>query len=260
MIFTYDTTAVKYTIEGTGPTLLFIHGFLESSTMWQSIIPHFKTSHQVITLDLPGHGESECMGQTHSMEDFAAVMIGLLDHLQIETATFIGHSMGGYATLAVAEKHPERIRNLVLLNSSPVADSPERQLNRERALQLIPNAKDAFISMAITNLFSSENQEKLEHEIHLAKEEAKGYPLEGILAAIRGMKVRKDRSSSLKSFKNPKFMICGAEDPILPLTECKTVANTTDTELFIVPNGHMSHLEAPSEVVKKLHFIENICT
>ncbi|RDK88216.1 alpha/beta fold hydrolase [Marinirhabdus gelatinilytica] len=259
MIFHYNNSSIYYTAQGSGPTIVLLHGFLESSTMWEQIVPTLVSKRKIITIDFPGHGASDAIAEEHTMELFAEVVFTLLDHLQISTVTLIGHSMGGYVAMAMAEAHPERIEKLVLLNSTPAADSEERKLNRARALKLVPKAKEAFVSMAITNLFTEVSRQKLQPEIESLKTEALQMTAQGITAAIAGMKNRKDRTEVLKSFTSPKFMICGTEDPILTFQECKSIANTSDCRLFELESGHMSHLEKFQEIVKILHFVENIC-
>ena len=183
----------------------------------------------------------------------------LLAHLTITTCTLIGHSMGGYVAMAMVELFPQKIEKLVLLNSTPAEDAPERKENRARALELVPKVKDAFVTMAIGNLFAENSRQKLTKEIARLKDEALQMTPEAITAAIKGMKNRKDRTQILKNFTKPKFMICAAQDPIIPISECKIIAKTTNSKLFEVDGGHMSHLEKLNSITKILHFIENIC-
>ncbi|QIE59608.1 alpha/beta hydrolase [Rasiella rasia] len=259
MIFSYHNSPIYYTDQGSGPAIIFLHGFLESSTMWKEIIPHFTTSNRVITLDFPGHGKTPTIKETHSMEFFAAIVAELVAHLKIKQITVVGHSMGGYVSMAMTTLIPQQIRTLVLLASSPDSDSEARKQNRERALELVPNAKDAFVSMAISNLFNEHSRKQFSKEISEVKEEALALSVEGITAAIRGMKNRKNRTSMLKDFNNPKYMICGTNDSILPISSCETIAEATNTVLLKVTGSHMIHIEKRDEIVKLLHLIENNC-
>ncbi len=260
MIFHYNTFPIYYTAQGSGPAILFLHGFLESSTMWAEIAPSFHETRTVITMDFPGHGKSTLVAAEHTMELFAEITNALLKHLKIESCTVVGHSMGGYVVMAMAELFPQKIEKLILLNSTPAEDSKERKLNRKRALQLVPKAKNVFVSMAISNLFAETAREKFQSEIEQLKAEALQMTTKGITAAIKGMKNRKDRTIVLKKFPNPKYIICGTEDPILPIYECKIIAKDTNSELFEVEGSHMSCLENVNEIIKIMHFIENKCT
>jgi pimeloyl-ACP methyl ester carboxylesterase len=259
MIFHYHTSPIYYTLSGKGPALVLLHGFLESSTMWEMIVPEFETDHTVLTLDLPGHGKSASISETHTMECMADVLLSLLTHLNISEAIFVGHSMGGYVLMALAEVAPSKISKLVLLNSTPSEDTPERKANRERALLLVPKAKDAFVSMAISNLFSEKNRIAFASTIERSKKEALTFPLEGILAAIKGMKDREDRTHILATFSNEKHMIAALEDPILPFSDCISISEETNTPLHSVAGGHMSHVENFVKIVKIVRLIVNNC-
>ncbi len=259
MIFHHNNAVIYYNVQGSGPAILLLHGFLESSTMWSQIAPEFYDRRTIITLDFPGHGKSSVVSEEHTMELFAEITRALLLHLDIKKYTVVGHSMGGYVAMAMAELFPEQIEKLVLLNSTPAEDAPERKLNRERALQLVPKAKDAFVSMAISNLFAENARILFQSEIEHLKTEALKIPVQGIIAAIKGMKNRKDRTATLKDFQKPKFMICGIEDPILPLQECRIITEHSNTRLFELKGGHMSHIENLDETVKIVHFIEFNC-
>lgn len=252
----YTNTMLFYEVLGQGPAIVLLHGFLESSTMWKEITPELIKEHKVIIIDLPGHGKSECISDIHTMELMAEAVHDVLQHLNISEAIFAGHSMGGYVALAYTELFEAEVSTLVLLNSTPAEDSVERKENRERALTVIEKNPRAFIGMAITNLFTEGSREKYASEIDTLKKEAFQFPLEGIIAAIKGMKIRKDRTSILKQFGKDKIMICATKDPIVPFSVSEIWAKFCDTELKKVSGGHMSHIENKDEIVKMLHFIE----
>jgi pimeloyl-ACP methyl ester carboxylesterase len=260
MIFHYNNTPIYYTVNGSGPSILLLHGFLESHTMWDTIGPTYYKTHQVITLDFPGHGKSNSISEVHSMELFAEIAHALLRHLKVDKTTIIGHSMGGYVAMAMAEFFPQLLEKIVLLNATPAEDSPERKANRERAIVLVPKVKDAFVTMAIGNLFAEDSQKELAPAIGALKTEASKMTTEAILAAIIGMKDRKDRTEVLKEISKPKFMICGLNDPIMPIEECRSIAKQTHTEIFEVKGGHMSPIENTGSIIEILHFIEKSCT
>lgn len=255
MIYHYDNTPIFYEISGNGPAVVLLHGFLESTSMWGSIIEEFKDKRTIISIDLPGHGQSGVISDTHSMELMATVVLGILQEHDFESVAVIGHSMGGYVALAMAEKHPNLVSKLILLNSTPAADSPERKVNRDRALKVIKTNREAFISMAITNLFTEHSQNEFAEEIAQLKREALSFPSEGVTAAIRGMRDRKDRSLVLKNYTGEKYMICATEDPIVPFQASEVLAKFTKTPVKKVSGGHMSLTENYQETIKILHLI-----
>ncbi|MFZ0596221.1 MAG: alpha/beta hydrolase, partial [Flavobacterium sp.] len=194
----YKNTKISFTDSGEGTAIVLLHGFLENKKMWKEYVDLFSENYRVITIDLLGHGESDCLGYVHSMEDNANVVHEVLDHLKIEKATVLGHSMGGYVGLAFAELFPKNINKLVLLNSSSKADSHDKKINRNRAIKAVKQNYVNFVSLAIANLFSENNRTRLADEIEKVKIQALKTPLQGIVASLEGMKIRKDRESLLK--------------------------------------------------------------
>jgi len=256
MFIKYRNSKIHIQTYGKGFPLVLLHGFLLSSSIWKDLIPELSKKNQVIVLDLPGHGKSECVAEIHTMELLAEIVNSVLEKLNIEKANFIGHSMGGYTSLAFAEKYPSKIETLVLLNSSSDSDSLERIKNRDRAIKVIQTHKEVFIKMAIALLFPKNQQEKYQHLIDKFSEEALLFPVEGIIASIKGMKIRKDRTSILKSFKGNKYLISGIYDPIIPISSSKKITLETKTKLYKVNSGHMSVNENLEEIIKIMHFIE----
>jgi len=250
MILNYNDTPIYYMVHGQGPVIVLLHGFLESSTMWDQLIPKIAKDNTIITVDLPGHGNSGCLNTSHSMEVMADIVHAILKKHKIDSAAFYGHSMGGYVALAYAEKYFMVINKLILINSTPAADSVERKLNRDRAIKVINQNPKAFISMAIHNLFVKSSQIQYALEIQKMKNEALSFPIKGIIATIIGMKNRKDRSLILKELKTEKIMICGNIDPIIPFEVAKTLALESGTKLKKLAGGHMSLIENFDETVK----------
>ena len=229
----YKNTSIAYNDTGKGTAIVLLHGFLENKTMWGNYLLPFAKKNRVITIDLLGHGET----------DNAEAIHAVLSHLRIRKAIFVGHSMGGYVALAFAELYPESVKGLVLLNSTAKADNEERKLNRDRAIKAVKQSYKSFVSMAIANLFSENNRERLIEEIENTKKEALKTPLQAIVASLEGMKIRKDREVLLHLTPYPKMLILGEKDPVLPYEENKTQIENTSVALVTFPDGHMSHIE-----------------
>ncbi len=249
----YKNIQIAFTVEGKGETIVLLHGFLESSTIWKNVVSAFKEIHQLITIDLLGHGKTEKLGYIHSMETMAETVHAVLSELKVEKASIIGHSMGGYVALAFAEKFPQQLEKLILLNSSTVADSEERKENRDRAKRLVKQNKQAFISMAIKNLFTDENRNALRTEIDALVEEAVQLPEEYIIASVEGLKNRKDRTEILQQYSGEKIIIAGKNDPVVPFKEIEAIAEKTNSTFISFEDGHMSYLENEEELLKVLN-------
>lgn len=256
MTTTYKNTPIHYTAEGEGNPVVLLHGFLESGMIWESFFAEFGKHRQIINIDLPGHGQSGVIAEEHSMELMAEVVLHILKELGIDKADLLGHSMGGYVALAFLEKHPEMVKKLILLNSTTVADTDEKKENRDRSISLVKKNKKAYISMAISNLLTPMNQQIFREQTEVLKERALQFPTEGIIAALRGMKNRTDRTGVLKHFRGPKFILTGEQDPLLEYQEIEDLAEDTRTKLYAFPGGHLSYLENKMQFLKIVHFID----
>ena len=244
----YKNTQISYSDSGKGTAIVLLHGFLENKEMWQNFIPEFSIKNRIITIDLLGHGETECLGYVQTMEENAAAVNEVISHLRIRKVILVGHSMGGYVALAFAELYPEKTKGIVLLNSTSRADNEERKKNRDRAIVAVKQNYSNFIRMAIVNLFSEENREKLLDEIENVKTDALKTPLQGIVASLEGMKIRKDREFLLQSTSYPKMLILGEKDPVLNYEETKQQAENNTSQLITFPDGHMSTIENREEL------------
>ncbi|GAA4294765.1 alpha/beta hydrolase [Aestuariibaculum suncheonense] len=227
--------------------------------MWKPFLPEFSKQHRIICIDLLGHGDTGCLGYVHIMELMAETVEAVLKDLNITKATLIGHSMGGYVALAFAEKYPEMVNGICLMNSTALADNPERKLGRDRAIEAVKQNHKTFIRIAINNLFRPKNREIFSEKIKEIVENALKTPLQGIIAALEGMKIRPDRDHILDDHEFDKLMIVSKKDPVL---DYKNVINQTKgrhVKLVELPDGHMSHIENMKEFSTTImHFIENL--
>lgn len=244
----YKNAKISYTDQGKGTAIILLHGFLENQTMWNAFVSEFSNKFRVITIDLLGHGASESLGYVHSMEDQADLVHGVLHDLKIRKVVLVGHSMGGYVALAFAELYADSVKGIVLLNSTSRADSDERKTNRDRAVVAVKQNYTAFVRMSIANLFSEDNREKLIDEIEKVKLEALKTPLQGIVAALEGMKIRKDREVILHFATYPIHLILGLKDGVLVYGDTIGQIEGTNVQLTTFADGHMSHIENEKEV------------
>lgn len=249
---TYKGTQISFSDTGKGTAIVLLHGFLENSTMWDYFIADFSKKYRIITIDLLGHGNTEPLGYVHSMEDNADVVHAILSELKIRKAVFVGHSMGGYVALAFAELYADNVKGMVLLNSTSRADSDERKANRDRAIKAVKQNYTNFVRLSIANLFSENNRERLVQEIENVKIEALKTPLQGIVASLEGMKIRKDREVILHFAPYPILMVLGKNDPVLNYEESVEQIENTTVKLLTFPDGHMSPIENRDDLQKEL--------
>ena len=185
MITHFNQIPIHYNIIGKGPCIVLLHGFLLSSSIWDELAPKLSKKNKVIIIDLPGHGKSGCMAEIHSMELMAEVINFILEKNNIGQASFIGHSMGGYISLAFTEKYESKVNALILLNSTTEKDSPEKKINRDRFIKIIKYNQEVFVKMAILALFPADKKKEFQHHIDNLQKKLNTLRLMGSLLPLK---------------------------------------------------------------------------
>lgn len=210
--------AIAYTTKGKGFPLVLLHGFCEDSTVWDE----FKTdlleeNYKVIAIDLPGFGKSELAAEEVSMSDFAEVVHAVVEELALEKIILIGHSMGGYAGLAFAEKYGGKLAGLGLFHSHPYPDSEEKKAGRQKGIDFIKRQGHVlYVKQLFPNLFAPTFVKSNAFLLEKLTFRASRYRSEGIIAALAAMKNRPDRSEVLKNIQVPVLFIIGGKDTTVP--------------------------------------------
>ncbi len=247
--FEFHGGKIHYRDVGDGNAVVLIHGFLESLTMWKNFEEKLSKTFRVITLDLPGHGLSSNYGLSNTMDFMADAVNTLLDILDIGKAVVIGHSMGGYVTAAFARNHAEKLAGFGFFHSHAAADSPEAKINRGRAVKVVEENHKNFISAFIPDLFSEENRVKYKKEIEAMQSESQKMEKQGIIAALNGMRERRDAYDILSKSTVPVMFIIGKQDIRAPMDKLKEqIFLPKDSRVLILEKAaHMGFLEAFDE-------------
>ena len=248
----HKNTNIHFTSIGKGNTVVLLHGFLENSSMWQEVAQELSKKNRIICIDLLGHGQTENLGYIHSMEDQALMVKAVLNHFKLRKYVVVGHSMGGYVALAFAKLFPSAIKGLCLMNSTALPDSEERKLNRDRAIKAVKQNPKTLIRLAIPLLFYKKNREVYFKEIEQITQEALQLSPQGIIAALEGMKIRKNQTSIYKTASFPIQMIIGKQDPALDYDSLISQTKNTKVKVIEFPDGHMSHIENKNELIESL--------
>jgi pimeloyl-ACP methyl ester carboxylesterase len=234
--------SLHYDVHGEGPAWVFLHGFLESSTMWD-YLPLDNLPIQQIRIDLPGHGWSFELLNTPSIQVMALEVQRVLDHLAISKFSVVGHSMGAYVGLELSKMRG--FEQLILLNSNCWADSEQKKQDRLRVANFVHQAKSHFIREAIPNLFSN----PLEHDQvieALIKEAICMFP-EAIAFAALAMRDRTDFTEFVNAHPEKFTFIHGKLDRLVSVEELQ--AKITGPSIHLLDCGHMAHVEASEEVL-----------
>ena len=244
--FHYKNGKVHYTIRGTGKVIVLLHGYLESSEVWEKFSEKLSGKFRIICVDLPGHGLSDIYGDTHTMEFMATVIKELLVSLGIKKAFLIGHSLGGYVTLAFLELFPELLNGYCLFHSQPFPDPPAALENRKHEISLVKaGKKNLMYPDNVEKMFATSNLDKFSEAVEHSKEIASEIPAEGIIAVLNGMMARPSRLKLMEEGKVPCLLILGSMDNYIPCdfiqTKIKLPANA---EVVILrDSGHMGFIE-----------------
>lgn len=234
-----------------GKTILFLHGFLGSSKQWAPIVDQFKKTHQILLIDLPGHGNSP-ESSPYTIPEVAIAINDILQKEKIASIEFVGHSMGGYVGCAFAKAYPERVESLHLINSCASADSADRKLQRDRSILLIQKYPKAFVSMAIANLFNPSEKIEFNEIIESFKKDASKISAASIINAIVAMRDRDSQLEELQNLNLPVNYICGSEDEIIDLDDVKRECHLLKAEQKIIACGHMSLITNPLQIISGL--------
>jgi pimeloyl-ACP methyl ester carboxylesterase len=243
--FLFREGQVAYQQKGKGRAVFLLHGFMESSAIWNYYITTLSQYFRVITIDLPGHGDTDCYGYVHSMEMMADCVHALMRHLNLRKIFLVGHSMGGYVSLAFAEHYPDHVKGICLFHSTSRSDDEPKKKNRDKAIKVIKRNPSVFINESVPNLFFRKYK-SYGHAIARMKRMAHKNPVQGILANLEGMKSRTDRSILIRFAPYPILFIAGKEDNVLPYEDQLRLSELSyHSRVFLLEDvGHMGFIEA----------------
>jgi len=257
MILEYKGIELFYTDQGKGTALVLLHGFLENSTMWSSFLPILTKKNRVICIDLLGHGNTDCLGYLHTMEEMSEAVEAVLKHLRLRKYYMLAHSMGGYVALSLAENNKDKLKGLCLMNSTYEADDNERKALRKRANKLVQFNFENMVRMSFANLFSETSKIVHSLKFETALNEALKTPIQGYIACQEGMRIRSNKYEMYLSLACKKLIIIGEKDPVIDAKKLLNETKNTTIETVIFSEGHMSHIENEAEFLQSImHFIE----
>ncbi|GIV33894.1 MAG: alpha/beta hydrolase [Chitinophagales bacterium] len=251
--FTFNKITGYYQDRGSGLPVVLLHGFGEDGAVWDYVAEHLQSDCRVIIPDLPGYRHSALPSEQMSIEWMADFVFAILENERLFNPVIIGHSMGGYVTLALTEKHPDLPSKIGLFHSHAFADDEEKKKSRQRAIELIQQkGTEPFIDELYNNLFSPRYVVQNADKVTQMKKRAYLCPAETLTGGLRAMMQRPDRIHVLQSFHKPILFILGKQDKAIPyeksLQQCQ-YARVSQVHLF-EESGHMGMLEEPDKAVQ----------
>lgn len=253
----YQNTDIIYQISGSGPALVLIHGFIESKAIWDDFTAELQAEFTVLSIDLPGHGESGTIAEEHSMLIMSGAVKEVMVTENIGKAVIIGHSMGGYVALQFAVDNEEMLKGLVLFHSHANADSDEAKENRRRTINIVKQNRGGFIRQFIPDLFDQKHVKEYGDAIQKLQDQAALMTPEAIIAALAGMRDRSNQLQFLLLTEIPVLFIIGKQDSRMPYNQvmAQAVIPSHSEILLLEDVGHMGFIEAPDKTLQVLkHF------
>jgi pimeloyl-ACP methyl ester carboxylesterase len=253
MFFTFGDGRINYSDSGNGEPIVLLHGYLESSEVWNSFAERLGKEFRVISVDLPGCGMSDVYGEVHSMEFMARVIKEIIDYLGLTKVFLIGHSLGGYITLAFLEMFSDQLSGYCLFHSQPLADPPAAIEKRKREIEIVKmGKKNLMYPDNVIRMFALSNLDAFSEEIERSKEIASRIPGDGIIAVLNGMMFRPSRLSFMEEGKVPCLWILGSMDNYIPcdLIQAKVKLPANARVVVLKNSGHMGFIEEEELSIK----------
>src|SRR5688572_5895818 len=233
-----EQAGIFYTDQGKGFPVLLIHGFCETHQIWESFSNELSKDFRILSIDLPGFGKSALLQEPFSLTDVGLSVLEFLKELKIESCISIGHSLGGYVALAMAEKQPKLFKAFGLFHSTAYPDSEERKLSRNKVIEFVSKyGVTTFIESFIPPLFNDQSNPHILPLVRLASQTK----AETLIAYVKAMRDRPDRTNVLQQFQGSILFIAGDKDVgISPDSIKKQAGLALNVNLNLLP--HVAHM------------------
>jgi pimeloyl-ACP methyl ester carboxylesterase len=257
----YKEKQLSYFVIGEGVPIVLLHGYLETNEIWTDFSLKLSKNYKVICPDLPGHGKSDEY-ESQTVEIMAEAINQLLIHLKIEKTFLVGHSMGGYVTLAFAELFPEKLNGICLFHSHPFADSIEKKNNRLHEIALLNKGKKfLLINFGIPKMFAQQYSEERKNLLTESLQIASQLTESGMKACLYAMSERGDRSVFLMNLNLPVLLILGRYDEYFSCEEISAFSKNIKNikTVILEKSGHLGMFEEPDISLKYIvNFVKMI--
>jgi len=247
----YQNKKIYCRIIGSGKPVVFIHGFGEDGEVWKNQIEFLKEKFLLIIPDIPGSGKSEMIDDM-SMEGIAEVIKYIIDAEDLipkensDTITIIAHSMGGYITLAFAEKYLNYLNSFGLLHSTAYADNEGKKDARRKGIEFInEHGAFEFLKTSTPNLFSQKTKETNAQMVDEFIGSLSNFSPDALVSYYNAMIQRPDRTDILKKATIPVLFIMGEHDNAVPFQDSLQQCYLPEKSYIHIlsQSGHLGMLE-----------------
>ena len=245
----YQNKKIFYRSTGKGDPVMLVHGFGEDGEVWNAQTGFLKDNYHLIVPDIPGSGRSEMISDM-SMEGMAEVLHSIIHEENIDTCAVIGHSMGGYITLALVEKYWNHVNAFSLFHSSAFADTDEKKQTRKKGIEFAKqHGAFEFLKTATPNLFSPTSKSENANSIEKFIASLANFSTDALVSYYEAMMKRPDRTSLLKKTEKPVLFVAGEHDNAIPLNDIVKQCHLPEKSYFHVlkKSGHMGMMEEPGK-------------
>lgn len=241
-------------------TLVLIHGFPLSATMWEPQLELAEQGWRIIAPQLRGFDGSPSLSAATSMEDYAGDIIDLLDGLHVEQAVIGGLSMGGYITFALFRHVPQYFRAMVLADTRAQADLPQALEGRRKMLAAVKeHGVEVVADEMLPKLVSGDTLTNQPEVVDTLRAMMLRNPADVVAGAIVALMTRPDSLPLLPAIHCPTLIVVGDQDALTPPVMSEEMQRSVrGAELVVIPDaGHMSNMEQPAAFNRALaHFLE----
>lgn len=245
---TINGMSIAYHEQGRGVPIVFLHAFPLSRMMWAPQETALASQFRIITIDLRGHGESDAPLWHYTLDQAADDVRGLLDHLSIQRAIFVGLSMGGYILFAFYRKYADRVKGMVLADTKAQADTDEGKHARfEMAQVAYKQGPSAVADIMVPKLLSPATIRTRPELVQQVRAMIEGNQVSGIAGDLMAMAARADSLPLLNQITCPTHIIVGELDLPTPPSDAHLMADEiSHARLTVIPQAaHLSNLEQP---------------
>lgn len=242
-------TSVAYRTMGNGRPVVLLHGFCESNKIWGVFANLLAQRCQLFIPDLPGFGASQLPPVPFSIDAIGEIMWQWLDSIEVKDPVIVGHSLGGYVTLAMTHQRPDNVAGFSLFHSTAKADTAEKKQNRDKVIAFVnKNGVAPYIETYVPGLFFNKESPAIKEVYPIAY----GTSAATLVAYAEAMRDRPNRRDVLDDFDKPVLMIAGEKDDIIPLdTLMDQAIQLRKGRLSILSDtGHMGMLESTNRSVE----------
>ena len=250
-----------YLDTGTGFPLVLVHGFPADHRLWAHQIRQLQEQYRLICPDLPGTGSSP-LAEPLKIADMARFILAILDQENIASCIVIGHSMGGYATLALAEQQPERLAGWGLFHSSAYADDETRKIGRKRSIEMMKTyGQEGFLRQMLPTLFSAAFRKAHRTAVESLIQERVAAGIDALIPYYHAMWERPDRTQVLRDARVPVLFVIGKEDVAAPMDRVLEQVHLppVSTVHLLADTGHLGMLEKPDTATQILAQFSAFC-